>query len=237
MTSRKDELSGVSVYSNQTYLASSGRIVDRDQVFTSNNMEVSSSHQSGPIVMSDWERRRYQQMKQRKRSSSLQRPTSQTENLNPNMSKVGVLQSIDPNSPKKQSNAISKRIGASKVSIRNDQIEVTPMKPPRGMSALKSLDINSPIKISSTLKSPKRVTKIMVNENDQVEVTPLKLVEKSFAIEHVQRNITHSNGIVESKTTHNEGKGNDEKYQEFFEYLKNEVSYPDVSYEKFSCLS
>lgn len=233
MSSRNNE----AVYSNQTYLASSGRTVDKDHVFTSKQRDEKIRASAAPGAMSDWERRRYQQMKQRKRGSTAQRPNHQTEKSKG--LRGTPLQSIDLNSPKKPSKISPKRnINKSKIVVHNDQIEVTPIKALKGDRVIRSEPNPSKDRVPS-FKPPKGLDNSTIHSTNNIQATSIQTVEhkdttktaniditRYDAKQEGQRGVMNDRYQTKSKmgTSSIKNDGLDENYQEFFDYLKKEVS-------------
>lgn len=248
MSSRNNEASGVSVYSNQTYLASSGRTIDKDHVFTSKLKDEKIRSNNETATMSDWERRRYQQMKQRKRSSSAQRPKDQTEKSKG--LRGNALQSIDPNSPKKPSNTPPKRkTNNNKIVIHNDHIEVTPIKPPRGDRLIRA-EATVPNGQAPSHKAPKRMTQSMIDPRKNNQLKAIQIVERGDATKAAGKDVTRyeatqevKRGVIDDSYQHVSNISTpsiingqmDNDYREFFDYLKKEVSSDngDVSNVRF----
>lgn len=243
MSSRNNEASGVSIYSNQTYLASSGRTIDKDHVFTSKHKDENTRASTAPVAMSDWERRRYQKMKQRKRSSSLQRPNHQTEKSKGLRGKA--LQSIDPNSPKRPSNTSPKgTVNHSKIVVHNDQIEVTPIKPPTGDRVFRSKDNPSKDR-ESRLKSTKEMNNSMIDSSKSMQVPSINAVNRQNTTNTAENDVKQEGkrGALNDGDQIKSKIGNvsiidvelDDNYREFLDYLKKEVSSNngDVSEDRF----
>lgn len=243
MSSRNNEAHGVSIYSNQTYLASSGRTIDKDHVFNSKHKDEKTKTSAAPVAMSDWERRRYQQMKQRKRSSSVQRPNHQTEKTKGLRGKA--LQSIDPNSPKRPSNTSPKRtVNHSKIVVHNDQIEVTPIKPPTGDRVFRSED--NPYKDRvSRLEPTKEMNNSMIDSSKSMQVPSMKAVNHQNTTKTAKNDVKQE-GKREALNERDQIKSKigtvsiidvqlDDNYRDFFDYLKKEVSSNngDVSEDRF----